>query len=86
MVRGKKKITTKETRMIINPTFDCHGKTYQQVMDEFENWLWLNQNHTPLEVVTGSSSKMKMIITRLLEHNEMQYAIPAHNHGMVIIL
>ena len=67
-------------------TFDCHGMTYQDVMDKFENWLWLNQNNTPLEVITGSSAKMKMIITRLLEHNEMKYAIPAHNQGMVIIL
>lgn len=60
--------------------------TYQDVMDQFENWLWLNQDKTPLEVITGSSDKMKMIITRLLEHNEMKYAIPAYNHGMIIIL
>ena len=60
--------------------------TYQDVMDQFENWLWLNQDKTPLEVITGSSDKMKMIITRLLEYNEMKYAIPAYNHGMIIIL
>lgn len=71
---------------LTRPTFDCHEMTYQDVMDKFENWLWLNQTKTPLEVITGNSDKMKMIITRLLKHNNIEYTIPVYNQGMIIIL
>jgi hypothetical protein len=63
--------------------YDCHGKTYLLVKEEFENWLLLNQSNLPIEVITGNSDDMKRIIMNVLEFYDFDYYIPPTNNGMI---
>jgi hypothetical protein len=64
-------------------SYDCHGKTHEQVKNEFENWLLINQANTPLEIITGNSQDMKRIIINILEFYDFHYGIPPTNQGMI---
>ena len=69
----------------MRPKFDCHGKTYYEVEDMFENWLLLNQHKMPLEVITGDSEQMRKIIKKYLNKHNFSYNVPYWNNGMIVI-
>ena len=72
--------------MDIQPRYDCHGKTYMDVEDKLPNWLLLNQDRTPIHVITGNSEKMKEVVMTILNDYGFKYAIPNNNQGIVIVL
>ena len=67
------------------PSYDCHGKTYAVVKEEFENWFLMNVHLTPLDVITGNSTDMKKVITDILDIHSMKYGVPSYNTGMIIV-
>lgn len=69
----------------MKPTFDCHGKTYYEVEDQLENWLLLNSTKAPLEIITGDSDKMRLIVKRYLDKHGFQYIVPYWNNGMIVV-
>jgi hypothetical protein len=71
---------------LTRPTFDCHGLTYLEVEDKFENWLLLNSTKLPLDVITGDSDKMKLMIMGYLNKHKFIYNIPYYNHGMITVI
>jgi cytochrome c len=69
------------------PKFDCHGMTYLEVEDKFENWLLLNSSDLPLQIITGNSEEMRAIVVKYLEkHKFTMYEVPAFNSGALIVL
>ena len=64
-------------------TYDCHGKTHYEVMDELENWLCINYADAPLEIITGNSNEMKEIVMKQLDELDFKYGVPADNNGMI---
>lgn len=70
---------------VIRLTFDCHGLTYLEVEDRFENWLLLNSTKTPLDIITGDSETMRNIIKRYLDKHKFQYYVPYWNSGMIVV-
>lgn len=68
------------------PTFDCHGLTYLEIEDKFENWLLLNSRDLPLEVITGHSDQMKKIVKKYLDKHDFMYQVPSHNPGTIIVI
>ena len=64
-------------------TYDCHGKTYDEVMDELENWLLIHHSETPFEIITGNSNEMKKIVMDQLEELDFKFGVPADNNGMI---
>lgn len=72
--------------MDIQPRFDCHNKTYDQVEDRFPNWLLLNQENRPLYVITGNSEKMRGLVLKHIRMNGFNHTTPPHNYGSIIVL
>jgi hypothetical protein len=70
----------------IQPRYDCHGKTYEQVEDRFPNWLLLNQENLPLYIITGNSIKMRELVTGIIEHYGFKHTTPPYNYGMIVVL
>ena len=66
--------------------YDCHGKTYDKVKDEFENWVLLYYSNRPLEVITGNSVKMQNIVKNILKEHNIKYDTPWYNLGTIIVL
>lgn len=70
----------------MRPTFDCHGKTYYEVEDAFENWILLNSTKLPVDVITGDSEQMRKIIRKCLDKHNFQYNVPYWNNGMITVI
>ena len=66
-------------------TFDCHGLTYLEVEDKLENWLLMNQDKMPVEIITGDSDKMRLIAKQALDKHGFQYYVPHWNNGMIVV-
>lgn len=65
--------------------YDCHGKTHSEVKDDFENWILVNQNELPIEVVTGNSEHMKRIVKSILDFYDFTYSESLINNGIIKI-
>ena len=70
----------------MRPTFDCHGMTYYEVEDTFENWILLNSTKLPVDVITGDSEQMRKIIRKCLDKHNFQYNVPYWNNGMITVI
>jgi len=68
------------------PKFDCHGMTYLEIEDKLENWLLMNCDCLPLEVVTGCSEEMRKLVKKYLDKHDFVYQVPPHNPGTIIII
>ena len=68
------------------PTFDCHGLTYLEVEDKFENWILMYSGHMPFDVITGNSDEMKTIVKKYLDKYEFKYGVSYFNHGMITVI
>ena len=68
------------------PTFDCHGLTYLEVEDKFENWLLMYSTKLPLDVITGDSDKMREIVKKYLNKHTFHYDTPYYNNGRITII
>lgn len=67
--------------------YDCHGKTYDEVDDELENWLIIHHNSGDMcEIITGKSDEMRKVCITTLEILGMPFAIPSNNTGMIVVL
>ena len=64
-------------------TYDCHGKTYDEVLDELENWLCIHYAEAPFEIITGNSEQMKQIVMNQLEDLDFNYGVPVNNNGVI---
>ena len=64
-------------------SYDCHGKTHDEVIDELENWLLIHYADAPFEIITGNSNEMKEIVINELEQLGFKYGVPANNNGMI---
>ena len=63
--------------------YDCHGKTYNEVIDELENWLLIHYSETPFVIITGNSDEMKKIVMNELDTLDFKYGIPTDNNGVI---
>ena len=57
-------------------TIDLHGWTYDEVRDKLPNMLILYHNRgvSPIEIITGNSEKMKLVVRDLCKkHNFKTY-------------
>lgn len=67
--------------------YDCHGKTYDEVIDELENWLIIHHNEGDMcEIITGQSDEMRKVCANTLNFLGMQFAVPTNNLGKIIVL
>lgn len=48
-------------------TLDLHGVRHYQVEREVENFVYLNQSSTPLEIVCGNSQRMINLVEQSLK-------------------
>ena len=64
-------------------TYDCHGKTHSEVLDELENWLCIHYGDAPFEIITGNSNEMKEIVMTQLDELDFKYGVPADNNGVI---
>jgi hypothetical protein len=69
----------------MRPTFDCHGKTYLEVEDQLENWVLMNEDKMPVDIITGDSDKMRLIAKQALDKHGFQYYVPYWNNGMIVV-
>jgi DNA-nicking Smr family endonuclease len=63
---------------------DLHGLKHSEVEDQVEDFI-LRAN-TPFRIITGNSEEMRRMVTRLLDHYEFKFYIPAHNAGEIIVI
>jgi len=70
----------------MRPTFDCHGLTYYEVEDKFENWILLNSTKLPVDVITGDSEQMRTLIKKYLDKHKFSYNVPYWNSGMITVI
>lgn len=64
---------------------DLHGLLHHEVEYAVLNFLFLNNKHLPLRIITGNSYKMRELVLPLLETYKYEYEVPAHNPGEVIV-
>lgn len=67
------------------PIYDCHHKRYDEVQSELANWIYLNQYHTPLNIMTGNSEKMKTIVRNVCLWEGIRVRESWVNGGVLII-
>lgn len=63
---------------------DLHGLKHHEVSIKVENFVLLNQNELPIEIVCGKSQKMIDIVTNVLDQIECEEYI-IKDFGSVII-
>ena len=63
--------------------YDCHGKTYNEVIDELENWLLIHYSETPFVIITGNSDEMKKVVMNELDALDFKYGVPIDNNGII---
>lgn len=65
--------------------YDCHQKRRDEVRDELLNWIYLNQQRTPLEIITGNSEGMKGVVKEVCKENGILIRESWINGGVLII-
>ena len=63
---------------------DLHGLSHLQVEDLVENFVLTNE--PPFRIITGNSEKMRELVSKVLESRHLQFYVPAHNPGEIIVL
>ena len=64
---------------------DLHGILHEDVYDEVENFVFLNARELPVSIITGASTRMKEIVTDVLEANNFEFHTPTYNAGEIIV-
>jgi hypothetical protein len=64
---------------------DLHGLYHHQVRDEVENFVLLNAKELPVRIIIGSSNRMRNLTENILHKHKLDYYIPAHNPGEIIV-
>lgn len=69
------------------PPLDLHGVTYADVQVLVEDYVLLNQNYLPLQIITGNSQGMKNRVTKCLKEHGFKYQIgDDFNKGYIAVL
>jgi hypothetical protein len=63
---------------------DLHGVSHYDVRDVVENFILMND--TPFRIITGYSERMRNLTQNTLNKHRLQYYIPAHNAGEIIVI
>ena len=64
---------------------DLHGFYHHQVPLEVDNFVNLNYNNFPVRIIVGRSEMMRNIVETTLKSSNLEYEIPAHNSGEIIV-
>lgn len=64
---------------------DLHGFYHYQVPSEVDNFINLNYNNLPVRIIVGRSEMMRNIVESTLKTSNLEYEIPAHNSGEIIV-
>ena len=64
---------------------DLHGFYHHQVQLEVDNFVNLNYNNFPVSIIVGRSEMMRNIVETTLKSSNLEYEIPAHNSGEIIV-
>ncbi len=54
-------------------TLDLHGVRHHEVDLKVENFTFLNQDHIPLIIICGNSSRMIKIVSAFLDKHKIEY-------------
>ena len=69
------------------PPLDLHGVTYADVVVLVEDYVLLNQNYLPLQIITGNSQGMKNRVTKCLREHGFKYQIgDDYNKGYIAVI
>jgi hypothetical protein len=69
----------------IQPEWDCHNKTYEEVENELGNWILLKQDYLPLPIITGNSIPMRKRVIRIIEGIGFDWIDHPTNSGKIIV-
>jgi hypothetical protein len=63
---------------------DLHGIRHRDVDRLVENFIFMNQDRTPLEIITGNSQKMIDLVSEVMNrHDIAQWSM--HQYGRKVI-
>lgn len=69
------------------PPLDLHGVIYADVVVLVEDYVLLNQNYLPLQIITGNSQGMKNKVTKCLKEHGFKYQIgDDYNKGYIAVI
>ena len=67
-------------------TLDLHGIRHHEVDLMVENYVYLNQEDTPLKIISGNSQKMHSLVKTVLDRIECEYEEGmGNNYGAIIV-
>ena len=67
-------------------TLDLHGIRHHEVDLMVENYVYLNQEDTPLKIICGNSQKMNSLVKTVLDRIECEYEEGmGNNYGAIIV-
>ena len=69
----------------VQPEWDCHQKTYEEVESELPNWILIKQEFVPLTIITGNSKEMKRRVVKLIEEIGFDWMESITNSGVIIV-
>ena len=65
---------------------DLHGTKLHQVSVKVEDFILENQYHLPLKIITGNSTRMKVLCFEVIERHDFGYFVPSDNLGQIVVL
>ncbi len=69
----------------IQPEWDCHNMTYEEVESGLGNWILLKQDYLPLPIITGNSNEMKRRVVSIIEGIGFDWMEHPTNNGKIIV-
>ena len=67
-------------------TLDLHGIRHHEVDLMVENYVYLNQEDTPLKIICGYSQNMHSLVKTVLDRIECEYEEGmGNNYGAIIV-
>lgn len=69
----------------VQPEWDCHNRTYDEVESELGNWILLKQEFVPLTIISGNSKEMKGRVVKVIEGIGFDWMEHPTNEGRIIV-
>ena len=69
---------------LMGSKIDLHGIRHRDVDRLIENFIFMNQDRVPLEIITGNSQKMIDLVSEVMNrHDIAQWSM--HQYGRIVI-
>ena len=66
---------------------DLHGNRHDDVERLVENFVLLNSEELPIEIITGNSDKIRKIVIEVLDKHYMKYHYKFYwNMGSIVVM